>query len=374
MGKDGYGLKIRFIAVFLLGLLSSGWLNHAQEASLTIAADNIRQLHSVAHIDFADHGSEAGKIENGWFTMSAAADRMAVINRESELVVWDEQGSVIDRYAIPGSDGLPTTVLDADFSAEGAVLVSAHAEGGAFYVAYGYVGVQQAEYFRFPTADVPLRIWADATSLQNTWLEVSPADYLKGRYVLQLKPNVMNRFRTNEVLTEDELMELPSGPENDVNAYLRIGRIDPPDAITVTQDFLVKHWNLETGEVVATAQLDALPGAGQLTPDGRYFGWRDGDSQALHLLDFESGHDRVIAPLQGTYIPFLLLSVTGDVMIGVNVGLEPTVVAWDTVTGERIELGKYRDCNRQPDMVRLNTDGTTLVIGCDSGLDMWRVQ
>lgn len=366
-------MKKYFIVLLLLALLSLGRMSVAQDVWPAISVDNIHRLRSIAHVNFADHVAEAGKIENGWFALSPTGDRLAVINRENELVIWDEQGNVIDRYAIPGSDDLPTTVLDAAFSGDGSVLASAHAEGGTFYVAYGYVGAQHTEYFRFPTPDVPLRIWADADSPLTTWLEVAPADGLKGRYVLQINPRVMNRFRVNEVLMDNELMELPSGAENDADAFLRIGRIDPPFAITIAQDFLVKRWNLQTGEVTATAQLGALPGAGQLTPDGRYFGWRDGESQSLRLLDFDTEQDRVIVPLQGTYIPFLLLSVTGDVIIGANIEFEPTIVAWDVVTDERIELGEYRSCTRQPDMVRLSRDGTALVIGCESGLDVWRV-
>jgi hypothetical protein len=135
----------------------------------------------------------------------------------------------------------------------------------------------------------------------------------------------------------------------------------------------VKRWNLETGKVTASAKVDALPGAGQVNADGRYFGWRDGDSKALHLLDFEMGNDRVVAQINGNYIPFLLLASGADVIIGVNMGLTPTVTAWDVVSGRHLDLGEYRQCDRQPDMVRLSGDGTTLVIGCNTGLDIWRV-
>jgi len=166
---------------------------------------------------------------------------------------------------------------------------------------------------------------------------------------------------------------MDSGPESDPDAFLRIGRIEPPFAITVTQKFLVKLWNLESGAVLATAQLDELPGAGQISIDGHYFAWRDGESKSLHLLDFKTGKDRIITSLEGSYIPFLLLNSSASVIIGVNVALKPMVVAWDTANGKRIDLGEYRSCTRQPDMVRLSQDSSSLVIGCDKGLDIWRV-
>jgi hypothetical protein len=57
----------------------------------------------------------------------------------------------------------------------------------------------------------------------------------------------------------------------------------------------------------------------------------------------------------------------------VDVDDEPVVVAWDVATGQQYHLGTYRQCNRPPDMARLSEDGTTLVIACDTGLDIWRV-
>ena len=144
-------------------------------------------------------------------------------------------------------------------------------------------------------------------------------------------------------------------------------------AITVTESGLLKRWNLETGELTATAELGEIPGMGVVNAAGTYFAWRDGASTALHLLDFETDMDAVITLLGGTYIPFLLLSANADVIIGVNIGDEPNVIVWDVATGDRLDLGDYRACNRQPDLVRLSRDGSTLVIGCDTGLDIWRI-
>ncbi len=336
---------------------------------MVITPQNIHQLRSVAHINFEDWEEQVGKIENGWFALNRDGSHLAIMNRSGEVVVGNDTGQIIDHYSVPGSDNLPTSVLDVAFRVDYPAVVSVHAEGGAYYVAYRSYDTHHAEYFRFDTPDVPLRIWESGLA----WLEVSPADYTRSRYVEALSPSEFDGFRVNEALPPEAIKEIDSGPENDSDAFLRIGRIDAPFAITVTQDFLIKRWNLESDAVTASAQLDELPGAGQLSTDGRYFAWRDGDSKALHLLDFETGKDRIIASLEGTYIPFLLLNSSASVIIGVNVALKPIVVAWDTITGERVELGDYRICTRQPDMVRLSYDSTTLVIGCDKGLDVWRI-
>lgn len=354
------------LGLFGLLFLLVFWQQDAIPA--VIGAANIEHLQSIMQIDFAS--MESDRIENGWFALSRDGERMAVISRNEHLIVWNAAGDLLDNYFILGADGLAATALDATFNPDGHVLVSAHTDGGAHYTAFRGIGADVTEYYRFPTADVPLRVWAN----DFTWLEISPIDYLKTRFVLQINPTIMNRLRVNEELSDAELFELPSGPENDADAFLRIGRIAPPLAVTVTQEGLVKRWNLESGLVTATAEVDVMPGAGQITPDGRYFAWRDGESANLHVLDFETGEDRIVVALDGAYIPFLLLTPDADVVIGVDVGLKPVVVAWDTATGERIDLGEYRVCNRQPDMVRLSHDGTTLVVGCDTGLDIWRIE
>ncbi len=356
------------VVLYVIYLLTLGSVVNARTEVIT--ASNIGALKSVLTIEFAD--LQSARIENGWFALSPDGEHMATISRNNEVIVWNAAGQVVDSYTIQTEDGLASTVLDAAFHTEQGILASVHAAGNAFYVVYRYPEAHFMEYYRFESTDVPLRIWR-GDDILSVWLEVAPNDSLKSRYVLRLNPLPLNRIRINEMLNEQERAEIPSGPENDSESFLRIGRIDPPYAITVTQDFLVKRWNLETGEVTATAQLDMLPGAGQLTPDGHYFAWRDGESKGLHQLDFETGKDQRVAPLDGTYIPFLLQSITGDVMIGVHVGLEPIVVAWDVVSGQQYDLGEYRSCKRQPDLVRLSQDGTTLVIGCDSGLDIWRV-
>jgi hypothetical protein len=80
-----------------------------------------------------------------------------------------------------------------------------------------------------------------------------------------------------------------------------------------------------------------------------------------------------VAALDGAYAQAILLSPAADVILAVNLDLQPVVVAWDAATGTRYDLGEYRTCGRTPDMVRLSRDGSTLVIGCDTGFEWWRV-
>ncbi len=341
----------------------------AQDSTEVMNAENIERLESVSRIDYAALSGEVGRIELGWFALSADGERLVVRNRDNELLVLDARGQVLDRYSVPGRDGLPATVLDADFDATGDTLASVHLDGMGYDVAYRQINYQHLQYFRFETSDAPLRIWFD----EQVWLEVSPNDPREGRYVERLLPGALDQYQPGATLSGDEVSTILSGPENDPGAFLRIGRIKAPLAVTTSQEGALKRWNLEAGEVTATAQVDSLPGAGQLNASGRYFVWRDAESNDLYVLDFETGDNRLIAPLNGAYVPFLLLTPDADAAIGVNVGLEPVVAAWDTATGEQYDLGEYRTCGRQPDMVRLSQDGTTLVIGCDTGLDIWRI-
>jgi len=357
---------LRLLVVVIIFCVTQTTSISAQEEVIT--SENFQQLTSVAHIDFDALSDELGGLDLGWFAFSRTGDRLAIRNRNNELVILDEQGHILDRYSVPGRDELPATVLEADFNAEGTMLASVHLDGMGYVVASRQIDAATDQFLRFETPDTPIRLWID----DEIWLEISPADPSGGRLVVQVSPDLMNESGTGP--EEGDLPSILSGPEHDFEAFLRIGRIKPPMAITVTQDGLVKRWNLQTGQVTATAQLDELPGAGQVNASGRYFVWRDAESANLYLLDFETGENRLIAPLDGAYIPFLFLSTDASIALGVNVDLEPTVVAWNTATGERYDLGEYRACNRQPDMVRLNRDGTTLVIGCDTGLDIWRIE
>ncbi|MEO8610337.1 MAG: hypothetical protein ABI690_20750 [Chloroflexota bacterium] len=362
----------RFSWIFLIALLTIFPAAAQDSSAPVIDATNIRQLQSIAQINFADLSEEAGVVDKGWFALSANGNRLVVMNRQNVLVTLNNMGQVLDVIAVI-SGKIRLSSIDAVFSSDGELHASLQVENGKYQVNWRWIGNNLGEQHIVDSLDVPIRLWFDDVDTK-IWLEILSGDSTEMAYVTQIIPSSMELYSSmGREIANADVITLPSGPENDPDSFMRIGRIDPPRAITATKEALLKLWNLETGEVTAAVQLDSLPAAGQVNSDGSSFAWVDQKFASLHLLNFETGEDQVIAPLGGTYIPFLLLSAKSDVIIGVNVGLEPDVVAWDISTGERIDLGKYRTCNRQPDLVRLSKDGSTLVIGCDSGLDIWRV-
>lgn len=156
----------------------------------------------------------------------------------------------------------------------------------------------------------------------------------------------------------------------------RIGRVLPPFAVTTTEAGNVTLWDMETNETLANTQVEDVAVFGAINASATHLAWRNPDSTELHLLAFETGEDEVIAPLSGAFIAYLLLAPNADIIFGIDpMDARSEVVAWITETGEQLSLGKYRACNRQqPDLAQLSEDGTALVIGCDAGLDVWRIQ
>ena len=197
------------------------------------------------------------------------------------------------------------------------------------------------------------------------------------QYVIQLPPmQVLPDDAPSTRIGLDDLTLLPYAPADDPEAVVRVGRIPPPYAVTSSQTGLVKLWNLQTGEVLHTVDNGTgLPSVfGAINNAATHLTWRDNANENLYLLDFETGENRLIAPLNGAYAQWLFLSDDASVILAVNLDFEPVIVAWDTATGERSVSGEHRTCGRpQPDTARFSGDGSTLVIGCDTGLDIWRV-
>ncbi len=327
-----------------------------------ITADNLERFAPVQTIDFATLPAEIS-IDSGWFTLSPDGRYIAVVRRDGGLVLYDSHtGEVADTFTLTGENGEPATVLDARFSdlPEEQRIVSIHTDGSAFYVLLHTIGGETTRLDYPADAGIPVRVWLDAAA-PYIWLEAQPLD----RAALDV-------VRLNPADPSDVQIQ-PSAPEADTTAYVRIGRIPAPLAITATADGLVRLWDLPTGEVLHEVQLEVPPVFGRINETtGRQLAWRDPASNTLNLLDFETGENQVLANLGGDYIQALMLTAPGDVVLAVHIGDEPVVAAWDVATGTYREFGAYRQCGRAPDMVLLSMDGTTLVIGCDAGLEVWR--
>ncbi len=357
-------MRVRWLTLATL-MLAMVPTTHAQDADPVITAANITQLQPAVQIDYATAPDDAGALESGWLRVSDDGSQVVTINRANDLLLWDTHTTaLLDLYTIPGADGTNTNMLDIAWHPDSAAVHSLHTDGATYSVAAYNVVNAKLQIIQTPTADDrPVRVWPDADPAL-TWIEVMPADSSVVPYVMQL-----------DMDSGEVIQQLDSAPEADPVSDARIGRMPAPLAVTASVDGLAQLWDLESGEQLSAVQVDSMPMFGHMNgASGRTLAWRDPMSEQLQLLDFTSGENALIAPLNGDYLQALLITPSEDVIVGVNVNAEPVIVAWRTADGERLSLGEYRDCTRTPDMVQISTDGTTLVIGCDTGLDVWRVQ
>lgn len=348
--------------LLLVGMVLSGRVT-AQD-QVTIDADNIGQLNSMQTIHFRDLPAAAGAVINGRFYVTNDGRRLAVVNRDSQVVLLSDRGEVL--YVsdmMLTTDGFPATFIDGTFDDRGDVFASIHSASSEYFVTL--ITVEGHERSLVVQSDnKPVDIWLDG---EQVWLELVSSEPGRPSSILKLPSLTEERGEIDEPALFQRFFD-------DENSVVRIGRLAPPLAITVTEDGLVQRWDLQSGALTGRVEVAEIPIYGYTTADGNRLLWRDPLSMALHLLDFESDTDKVVVALHGIYIPFIFLSAQADVAIGVYVADKPVIAAWDMATGERYDLGLFHQCQRPPDMVRLSQDGTTLVVGCDTGLDIWRVQ
>jgi WD40 repeat protein len=344
--------KGRLVGVLIGVVLSIAGLVTAQQPdTLTpvLTAENIAQLQPAARIDLP-----ASDYDTGWFAMSDDGELLLIRDKTNNLHLMRHSGEIIHTIQ-PSGD-----FRDAAF--------------GENQVAAVFSGEDtiQVETYDFTTGDIqrvtlartdyPAAVWFTDETL---WLELLPDNPDEQTTVYQVP--------VAPVTTE---YELPYSPADDPDAIVRIGRISPPYVVTSSAAGIVKLWNLQTGKVIYEVDngLKIPTTFGNINTSTTKLIWRDEMSALLYLLDFETGENRVIGRLNGEYAQWFFVSDDASVILAVNLNFEPAVVAWDTSTGEKYALGDYRVCNRpQPDMARLSRDGTTLVIGCDTGLDIWRI-
>jgi WD40 repeat protein len=344
-----------------------------------ISAENIHNLHSVMTIDFADSIEEAGIFLTGRFVLGyehhdnnrEILTGFATANRDNRIIVWNYDGDVIASYQALGGNNIPADVIDIAFVER--IVISLHSDGETNFIAYHLLDTDTTQIIQLPYPnDTPLSIWLDSSEIDNgillIFVEILPHDPTIQSYISEM------RMRINpHDMSVEQSRTYPYAPATDLNAAVRIGRIPPPYVVTSSIEGEIKLWNLQTEEIMNIAKVENGPAVfGQMNATAEYLAWRDPQSEFLNLLDFNTGENHIIAELNRQYIQGYFVTISGDTILGVNVDFEPIVVAWDVTTGNRIDLGYYRQCNRVPDLIRLSRDGGSLIIGCDTGLDIWR--
>ncbi len=375
--------------ITLIILLIIAFPGVAQEIThLPITIENVGNLQSVIQLNFNGDNifmpplspqGEAQYYNNrfdvGWFVYSTESDRFLLVDKENTLGAVFTDGAMTD--SLPEAD-----VIDAVPFGDGFYAILQKTLNG-FRVNYSNFSLYGGTSLQYDVISdsLPVAIWI--TCLDNTnssvnacYASVEASDG-ELTYILQIPSfDIIPGGAEEYILNESDLEQNPYSPTNDEEAVVRIGRIPLPYVVTSSLDGIVKLWNLDTDEILY--EVDNGTGEpsvfGNINADATHLVWRDNANQTLYLLDFETAENREIASLNGDYAQWYFLSNDASVIIAVNIGGEPNVVVWDTETGERTDLGNYRDCERpQPDMARLTEDGTTLIIGCDTGLDIWRI-
>jgi hypothetical protein len=155
----------------------------------------------------------------------------------------------------------------------------------------------------------------------------------------------------------------------------RVGRIPPPLAVTVDFDGTLYRWDMQTNEITGQMWVGSVAMFGKLNASGSHYAWLSPDWTALQVVDFTSQTIVQTFQLEKTYISHLLFTHAADVIIGIDPSdARGTVRAWVVDNRTTQDLGAYRPCERtQPDLAQLSRDGSAVVIGCDWGVDIWRI-
>lgn len=317
----------------------------------SISAANLASLQPLAQIDFAGF---PGALKIGWFEANADA---------SELIVFDQAGRIYRvsmdgiadswSYVEPGS-GQVFALIDA---------VYINDEPQLLYVLDGGYFINEQP---LPTGYEPVALAAYINSL---YIEAVDGD---GRTVIL---HYAKRYEGGAWQLIDEFFMPVSDPGQPA---VRIGRIDFPMILySSLSDGALWAYRFPDAFTTSAGSLYSLAGGpavfGAVNATGSHFAWSDPYSERLNLLDLVTGENRVVTELGGAYAQYHLLTADASVIFIINLDFAPEVFAWDVETGERHNLGAYRECERIPDKVALSADGAALIIGCDTGLDIWRV-
>lgn len=338
----------------LLLLMGSAFVSIAQDKFQEIRAENLNNLVPVAQIDFSELD---GEFEVGWFAANDDASEFIIFDRDINVYRVSDQGEYRQVPLVERSPEQVLAVLDALFK---------KGEPTVLYLLDQHVYVNQ---HLLGEADEYIALFWDSER-DEIIVEATAADGVSYflRYALSTD---------GETLTYVGRMALPS--PDDEGFTVRVGRVAFPNLIISLLDDsglnVYKYTDAVDPPTGANYMLDGGPAVfGALNgEDASHFAWNDPRSDKLNLLDLASGQNRVVADLKGAYAQYMFLTRDASVIIVVNLDFAPHVYAWDIDSGQQFDLGRYRECARIPDMVRLSADGASLIIGCDRGLDIWRI-
>ncbi|MCY3781120.1 MAG: hypothetical protein OXG78_12475 [Chloroflexi bacterium] len=334
--------------VILYALFSC--LASAAQDGRTISAGNLDRLRSVARIDFAEF---PGELEIGWFEANDDASEFIVFDSDGNIYRAGKSG-VLESWSYRGDEAQIFSLIDAVYVNDRPFILYLLDD-------VYFINDRQLQMDDFPVAvykvDQSLFVEAITNSGATVFHEVS----------LEMGADTISPVRT---------LKLP-GSDSDALGML-IGRIDFPHVVlsnlAESRLSLYRYPDAFSAESRGEFVLTGGPAvAGALNSAGSHFAWSDPASARLNLLDLASGENAVVAESGGSYAQYHLLATDASAILVVNVDFAPVVFAWDIETGRRHDLGEYRECTRIPDKVVLSGDGTTLIIGCDTGLDVWRV-
>lgn len=356
---------IHILFIFCLLLISLAIPAVAQTDPVPlINTDNIAQLQAVQQLDFSQLPSGI-ETASGQFVMNTDGSRIVSFGNQvneppfSQVIIW-EAGKIVGVVAIEGNS-ITRELTD---------------DGQCLYV--GYQGHLKAyrldseeemnpEFMHVELLnidDFAVNFWQDEgfDCAPDFYVEVAAADgqLYRGEVVDDVGFIVM-----------DTLFVLP-----DITLAARVGRIPPPLALTIDFDGNLYRWDMSTNTVTGQVNVGEIAMFGKLNEGGSHYMWLSSAQDGLYLADFESETTTQITSLDKVYISHMLLTHSVDVVIGIDpYDVRGTISAWQVTTGERLDLGNYRACDRtQPDLVQLSQDGATMVIGCDMGLEVWRIR
>ena len=317
-----------------------------------ISASNVAGLQPAARIDFADL---PGELRVGWFEANDSGEEIVLFDSLHQLYAIGEKGIKRSWSYVSGDDQV-FALIDAAYYQDAIFIL--HVLDGKTYINERLLA----------TDYVPAALFV----AEETGQAVVEATDQEGRtWFLRIGMN-----SDEQSLTVLDAALLPTVEHN--KPAIRIGRIEFPMVVMSSlgegEITVYRYPARFTRELGATFALDDGPAVfGAANSSGSHLVWSNPNFSRLNRLNLETGQNQVVTALSGRYVQYQLLTYDASAVVWVNVDFEPVVMAWDLVTGRRHILGNYRDCKRIPDKAALSADGTALIIGCDTGVEIWRV-